>query len=156
MGGYAPVLHPHLNQTRGGCPNRSEVWSQVVGKRLRDRRCTYICVFLFFRGNQEYARVDIRVDICWKRGRYLRKVHVIPLSRLAHDLFKTVCDRKFSFSYVPSLPLQDASHLFYARKWSNQVASEFWTCSKFRGSTWRFKLLHWVSRTFAQRYTTLC
>ena len=81
---------------------------------------------------------------------------LIPLSQLAPDRFKTVCDRKFSISYVLSLPLHDASHLFYARKWSHQVASDFWTCLKFRGNTWRFKLLHWVSRTFAQRCTTLC
>ena len=41
-----------------------------------------------------------------------------PLSQLAPDPFKTHCDRKFSNSYVLSLPLHDPSHLFYARKWS--------------------------------------
>ncbi len=47
------------------------------------------------------------------------------LSQLAPDRFKTLCDRKFSNSYVLSLPLHDASHLFYAIKWSHQVASDF-------------------------------
>ncbi len=79
-----------------------------------------------------------------------------PLSQLAPDRFKTLCDRKFSNSYILSLPLHDASHLFYATKWSHQVASEFWPCSKFRGNNWRFKSLHWVSRTVAKRGTTLC
>ncbi len=41
-----------------------------------------------------------------------------PLSQLAPDRFKTRCDRKFSNSYVLSLPLHDASHLFYPIKWS--------------------------------------
>ena len=49
----------------------------------------------------------------------------LPLSQLAPDRFKTLCDRKFSNLYVLSLPLHDASHLFYATKWSHQVASEF-------------------------------
>ncbi len=79
-----------------------------------------------------------------------------PLSQLAPVRFKTLCDLKFSHSYVLSLLLHDASHLFYATKWSHQVASEYWTCSKFRGSTWRFKSLHWVSRTVTQCCTTLC
>ncbi len=38
-------------------------------------------------------------------------------SQLAPDQFKTLCDRKFSNSYVLSLPLHDVSHLFYAIKW---------------------------------------
>ena len=80
----------------------------------------------------------------------LRPFHNWPPTALKH-----FCGRKFSHSYVLSLPLHDASHLFYAIKWSHQVASHFWTCSKFRGNTWLFKLLHWVSRTFAQRCTTL-
>ncbi len=76
------------------------------------------------------------------------------LSQLAPGRFKTFCDRKFSKSDVLALPLHDASHLFDAIKWSHQVASDFWTCSKFRGNTRRFKLLHWVSRTCAQYCTT--
>ncbi len=54
----------------------------------------------------------------------------LPLSQFAHDRFKTVCDRKFNSSYVMSLPLHDASHLFYARKWSHRVASDFWPNSE--------------------------
>ena len=83
-------------------------------------------------------------------------MYLMPPSQLAPDHFKTLCDRKFSNSYVLSLPLHDASHLFYAIKWSHKVAFDFWTCSKVRGNTWRSKVLHWVSRTFVQRCTTLC
>ncbi len=79
-----------------------------------------------------------------------------PLSQLVPGRFKTLCDRNFNNSYVLSLPLLDASHLFYAIKWSHQITSDFWTCSKFRGNTRHFNLLHWVSRTFAQPCTTLC
>ncbi len=68
----------------------------------------------------------------WKSARTKARTiwsAIIPLSQMTPDPFKKVCDRKFT--------------------------SDFWTCSKFRGNTWRFKLLHLVSRTFAQRCTTL-
>ena len=60
-----------------------------------------------------------------------------PLSQLTPNHFKTVCDRKIKNSYVHSHMLQDRSHLFYAIKWSRQVAYEFWTCLKFRDNSLR-------------------
>ncbi len=49
-------------------------------------------------------------------------VTLMGISQLAPDSFKTLCDREFSHSYVLSLPLHDASHLFYAIKWLHRVA----------------------------------
>ncbi len=66
-----------------------------------------------------------------RKNRYMEaawsQVHtrVKPLSQLAPDRFKTLCDRKFSNLYVLSLLLHNASHLLYAIKWSHQVASDF-------------------------------
>ncbi len=60
-----------------------------------------------------------------QKSSWITRVFLKPLSQLAPDRFKTLCERKFSNSYVLSLPLHDASHLFYATKWSHQVASEF-------------------------------
>ncbi len=80
-----------------------------------------------------------------------------PLSQLAPDRFKTPCERKFSKFVRPVASVARCIAFVLCNKMgSHQVASKFWTCSNFRGKTWRFKALYWVSRTVAQRCTTLC
>ncbi len=74
------------------------------------------------------------------------------LSQLAPNHFKTLYDHKFSNSYALSLPLHDASQLFYSIKWSHRSPQTF---KHVRGNTWGFKLLQWVSRTFTNICTML-
>ena len=82
---------------------------------------------------------------------------VKPLSQLAHDHFKTLCDPAFWHSHDGSPTLNKLSLVLHAIFCSPAVASDFWACLKFRGDCVRCFLLHWVSRSLVRAsYNVVC
>ena len=84
-------------------------------------------------------------------------LHLKPLSQLAHDHFKTLCDPAFWHSHDVSQTLHELSLPLHAIFRSPAVASDFWTCLKFRGDHVRRFLSHWVSRSLVRAsYNVVC
>ena len=80
-----------------------------------------------------------------------------PLSQLAHDHFKTLCDPAFWHSHDGSPTLHELSLPLHAIFRSPAVASDFWACLKFRGDCVRRFLSHWVSRSLVRAsYNVVC
>ena len=85
------------------------------------------------------------------------KVLLKPLSQLAHDHFKTLCDPAFWHSHDGSPTLHELSLPLHAIFCSPAVASDFWTCLKFRGDRVRRFLSHWISRSLVRAsYNVVC
>ena len=82
---------------------------------------------------------------------------VKPLSQLAHDHFKTLCDPAFWHSHDGSPTLHELSLPLHAIFRSPVVASDFWACLKFRGDRVRRFLSHWASRSLVRAsYNVVC
>ena len=82
---------------------------------------------------------------------------VKPLSQLAHDHFKTLCDPAFWHLHDGSPTLHELSLPLHAIFRSPAVASDFWAYLKFRGDRVRRFLSHWVSRSLVRAsYNVVC
>ena len=117
------------------------------GKALEDM--TIFCVFSM--------TLNLHLLLAKNRLDLSRTVRVKPLSQLEHDHFKTLCDPAFGHSHDGSPTLHELSLPLHAIFRSPAVASDFWTCLKFRGDRVRLFVSHWVSRSLVRAsYNVVC